>query len=53
MYKLGVWPQRRGQSPGQPPEDTIWFPETSDWDAAQVFTISGAGELRQVDFDLR
>jgi len=52
-YKIGIWPQSTGEPPAQPPEDTIWYPATTDWNAAQVLTISGAQAITGIDFDLR
>jgi hypothetical protein len=52
-YKIGVWPRLAGASPAQPPEDTIWYPQTTDWNAAQVLTITGNQATTGIDFDLR
>lgn len=53
-YKIGVWARAVGvPTPAQPPEDTVWYPETTDWNAAQVITIAEAEVITGIDFDLR
>lgn len=51
-YKLGLW-VGTPPSPPVPTRDTWWYPGTTDWEEAQVLTISAGGVLTGIDFDLQ
>ncbi len=51
-YKIGVWLGPARMATPQPPEDTVWYPATTDWNAAQVLTITDAAVISGIDFDL-
>lgn len=52
-YRIGIWLGPVRAAPPQPPEDTLWYPETTDWNAAQVITITEAQVITGINFDLR
>jgi len=39
--------------PVEPPEETLWYPATTDWNQATVLTIGGSESLTEIDFELR
>jgi hypothetical protein len=49
-YRVGAWPQFGYTHPDEPPEGTLWYPGTTDWDSASVLTILDHEEILGIDF---
>jgi hypothetical protein len=56
-YKIGIAPAFDGGVwlgwAQQPPDGTVWYPNTTHWGDAETLMIDGAGVINGVDFDLR
>jgi len=52
-YKVGALRLDWGMDPVEPPEETLWYPATTDWNQATVLTIGGSESLTEIDFELR
>jgi hypothetical protein len=52
-YKVGAWPQFHGGHPAEPPEGTLWYPGTADWDSATILSIRDQAEMQGIDFHFR
>ncbi|MCK4303495.1 MAG: hypothetical protein KAY24_04590 [Candidatus Eisenbacteria sp.] len=49
-WKVGVWPIPADyELPAIPPDDTVWYPGTTDWNAAGVIEIRDFGDVRDID----
>lgn len=53
-FKIGAYPVDQGWSwPDPPPDGTVWYPGTTDWESAGVVEIREAAVVTGVDIEMR